>query len=144
MFSKIAGAVGAGLIALGGVVLATAPAAAAETNPHCRDSVQIGSTGYITVNGVTAASVKQYKGCGQNYGYVYVWDGFRSSHSKYEICAAIRVTGDAREGVQCSDPRKNTQEIWSLGARTLGDCTRGDGTLSFGNTAVSGRSSERC
>lgn len=144
MFSKIAGVVGAGLIALGGVVMTAAPATAAETNPHCRDSVQIGTTGYITVNGVTAASVKQYKGCNQNYGYVYVWDGFRASHSKYEICAAVRVTGEARQGVQCSDPRTNTREKWSLGTSTLNDCTRGDGTLSFGSTAVSGRSSERC
>jgi hypothetical protein len=144
MLSKIAGVAGAGLIALGGVVMTAMPATAAETNPYCRDSVQIGSTGYITVNGQTAASVKQYKGCGQNYGYVYVWDGFRSSHSKYEICAAVRVSGEARQGVQCSDARTNTQEKWSLGTRTLDDCTRADGTLSFGSTEVSGRSSERC
>lgn len=144
MFSKIAGVVGAGLLAFGGVAMTAAPATAAEVNPHCARSVQIGSTGYITVNGVTAASVKQYAGCNQNYGYVYVWDSFRASHPKYEICAAVRVTGEARQGVQCSDPRTNTREKWSLGTRTVDKCTRADGTLSFGSTEVSGRSSERC
>ena len=143
MFSKIGSVVGAGLLALGGLAMTAAPASA-ETNPHCAGSVQIGSTGYITVNGVTAASVKQFKGCNQNYGYVYVWDSFRASHSKYEICASVRVTGEARQGVQCSDPRTNTREKWSLGTSTLSECTRGDGTLSFGSTEVSGRSSERC
>jgi hypothetical protein len=144
MLSKTTGVIGAALIALGGVVMTAAPAGAAETNPHCRDSVQIGSTGYITVNGQTAASVKQFKGCNQNYGYVYVWDGFRNSHSRYEICAAVRVTGEARQGVQCSDARTNAREKWSLGTPTMGECTRADGTLSFGSVEVSGRSSERC
>lgn len=143
MFSKIASVVGAGLLAVGGMVLTAAPAGA-ETNPHCARSTQIGSTAYITWNGQTAASVKQYVGCGQNFGYVYVWEGFRSTHRSYEICAAIRVNGDAREGTQCSDPRKAQAEIWSLGTNTVNKCTRADGNLSIGGTERSARTSERC
>ena len=42
------------------------------------DSVQIGATAYVTVGGQTAASVKQYKGCGKNYAYTYVWQQYRA------------------------------------------------------------------
>lgn len=68
------------------------PADAAETNPHCGNSVQIGATAYVTVGGQTAASVKQYKGCGKNYAYTYVWQQYRVSHGSYQVCTSI-VTG---------------------------------------------------
>ncbi|MEU4335430.1 hypothetical protein AB0F59_12430 [Micromonospora lupini] len=64
--------------------LAFAGPAHAETNPRCADSVQIGATAYVTVGGQTAASVTQYKGCGRNYAYTYVWQRYRASHGSYQ------------------------------------------------------------
>ncbi|MEV4720947.1 hypothetical protein AB0J94_27430 [Micromonospora noduli] len=97
----------------------------AETNPRCVDSVQIGATAYVTVGGQTAASVKQYKGCGKNYAYTYVWQQYRASHGSYQVCTSI-VTGSTLRDLQCS----SGPEVWSLGANTLSVCTRALGGIS--------------
>ena len=105
--------------------LAFAGPAQAETNPHCGSSVQIGATAYITVGGQTAASVKQYKGCGKNYAYTYVWQQYRASHGSFQVCTSI-VTGNTLRDLQCS----GGPDVWSSGANTLAECTRALGGIS--------------
>ncbi|RGC68522.1 hypothetical protein C5N14_13460 [Micromonospora sp. MW-13] len=75
--------------------LAFAGPAHAETNPHCGSSVQIGATAYITVGGQTAASVKQYKGCGKNYAYTYVWQRHRADRGVVQVGAYLVNQGRA-------------------------------------------------
>ncbi len=118
-------------IALSAASLAvTADPAYAESPPGCSSTVQIGSTAYLTVGGQTFASIKQFKGCGKNWGYVYIWAGFRSSHTKWSDCAAVSVTnssGTGRHdltGVVCSS---NKVETWSTGTNTLTKCTEASG-----------------
>ncbi|MFG1867648.1 hypothetical protein [Micromonospora arborensis] len=111
-------------LALPAVVAVSGPAYA-ETNPRCAGSVQIGATAYVTVGGQTAASVKQYKGCGKNYAYTYVWQQYRSSHGSYQVCTSI-VTGSTLRDLQCS----SGPEVWSSGANTLSECTRALGGIS--------------
>jgi hypothetical protein len=122
-----------GAVAAMGVMVAaalTASPAYAESPPGCASTVQIGSTAYLTVGGETFASVKQFKGCGKNWGYVYVWAGFRADHRSWSDCAAVSVT-DATghgqhdlHGVVCSS---NKVETWSTGTNTLADCTEASG-----------------
>ena len=102
----------------------------AESPPSCSSTVQIGSTAYLTVSGQTFASIKQFKGCGKNWGYVFVWAGYRSSHSSWSVCAAVSTvnasgTGEHDlQGLQCSTKKVET---WSLGTNTLADCTEASG-----------------
>ncbi|MEU7841502.1 hypothetical protein AB0B39_11050 [Micromonospora sp. NPDC049114] len=105
--------------------MAFAGPAHAETNPRCASSVQIGATAYVTVGGQTAASVKQYKGCGKNYAYTYVWQQYRATHGSYQVCTSI-VTGSTLRDLQCS----SGPDVWSLGANTLTVCTRALGGIS--------------
>jgi hypothetical protein len=110
--------------------LAYATAANAETNPNCASVTQIGSTAHIVINGATFASVKQFKGCNKNWGYVYVWQSWRDSHSNWDMCAAIAIIEGSPPydlvGLYCSyDTRKSEQ--WSFGTNTLSVCTRAVG-----------------
>lgn len=116
--------------------LALSGPAYAETNPHCEDSVQIGATAYVTVGGQTAASVKQYKGCGKNYAYTYVWQQYRATHGSYQVCTSI-VTGRTLRDLQCSSGK----DVWSLGADTLAECTRALGGIS---DVAQNKTEERC
>jgi hypothetical protein len=104
----------------------SAPGQAAEVNPRCADSEQIGATAYIVVGGKTAASVKRYKGCGKNYAYTYVWQQYRDTHGSYEVCTSIVTRDNTLRDLQCS----NSKEVWSLGANTLSVCTRATGSIS--------------
>ncbi len=110
--------------------LAFASPASAEAAPGCSSTIQIGSTAYLTVSGQTFASIKQFKGCGKNWGYVYVWEGFRDSHSSWSDCAAVSVTNSSGTGehdltgLVCSH---NKVETWSTGTNTLSDCTEASG-----------------
>jgi hypothetical protein len=111
----------------------------AESAPGCPGTVQIGSTAHINSGGQTFASVKQFKGCGKNWAYLYVWAGYRSSHSSWRACVAIGDNNtNALEGTQC---RTKTKEIWSLSANTLAHCTQAVGWIPGGPSA---KSSERC
>ncbi|MDH6130937.1 hypothetical protein P3T37_000304 [Kitasatospora sp. MAA4] len=124
-FAKIAA-----VAALAAPMLLAIPATAnASTPTGCSSVTQIGSTAYLNVGGQTMASVKQFKGCGKNYSYLYVWDGYRSSHSSWDVCAAI-VTGG---GHDVQDPMcgHNSVEVWSQGAATLSQCTQ---ALGFNGT----------
>jgi hypothetical protein len=117
---------------LGTVVLGVAggTSAYAESPPSCSSTVQIGSTAYLTVGGQTFASIKQFKGCGKNWGYVYVWAGYRSSHRSWSDCASVSVTNSSGvgehdlEGLVCSS---NKVETWSTGTNTLSSCTEASG-----------------
>ncbi|NJC70716.1 hypothetical protein HC031_13470 [Planosporangium thailandense] len=99
-------------------------AAPAESAPGCPGAVQIGSTAYVKVGGQTAASVKQFKGCGKNYGYTYVWQSYRSTHGGWTVCAAIANRNDMTlNGLRCG----GGSEVWSSGTNTLSACTRAVG-----------------
>ncbi|WP_204077857.1 hypothetical protein [Planotetraspora phitsanulokensis] len=137
----------AGRFAKGAIVaLLCAPAVAgisgtahAESAPGCAGTTQIGSTAYITSGGTTFASVKQFVGCGKNWAYLYVWEGYRSTHSTWDACVAVGTTGDhALNGTQC---RTHTTEIWSLPTNTVSVCTQAVGWIPDGASA---KTSERC
>lgn len=120
-------------------VVGIAGAAHAETPPSCSSTTQIGSTAHITSGGQTFASVKQFKGCGKNWAYVYVWSAYRSSHSSWDACAAVGDNSTkSLEGTQC---RTKTTAVWSLGTDTLADCTQAIGWIPDGASA---KTSERC
>lgn len=124
--------------ALAAVVLASAATTAvaapayAETNPNCGSVTQIGTTAHIVIGGATFASVKQFKGCSKNWGYVFVWQSWRDSHSNWDMCAAIGIIEGSPPydlvGLNCSyDTRKSEQ--WSFGTNTLSVCTRAVGAF---------------
>jgi hypothetical protein len=102
----------------------------AEAPPSCSSTTQIGSTAYLTVSGQTFASVKQFKGCGKNWGYVYVWEGYRDTHSSWSVCAAVSTVAASGvgehdlQGLQCTTKKTET---WSLGTNTLSQCTEASG-----------------
>ncbi|MER5788917.1 hypothetical protein [Streptomyces sp. NPDC001980] len=134
-------------------VVGTTGTASAATGPNCSDAYQIGSTGYITVDGATAASVKQYysPSCNRNYGYVFVWQSFRSAHSHWFASAGVSTTSDSVNHASQGD--SDVTEIWSGAAATVGSCTTGygfldvtnaDGTSSSGNHQGTGQSSKVC
>ncbi|MEV6239880.1 hypothetical protein [Lentzea sp. NPDC051838] len=130
MFSKIAGVVGASVLALGGM-LAIASPASAETNPHCSRVTQIGSTAYIKSGGTNIASVKQFKGCNKNWSYTYVWEGFRNSHKNVNWWACSGVTNGTLVDYMCGG--NHQAEVWSTGANTISDCTKAYGQLEWGS-----------
>ncbi len=112
------------------LLIAVPGTAEASTPTSCSSVTQIGSTAYLNVGGETMASVKQYKGCGKNYSYLYVWQGYRSAHSSWDVCAAIVTTN----GHDVQDPMcgHNTVELWSTGANTLTQCTQALGWTGLG------------
>ncbi|MGY1503541.1 hypothetical protein ACW4TU_44440 [Streptomyces sp. QTS52] len=114
----------------------------------CEDAYQIGSTGYITRAGKTVASVKQFysPSCGQNYGYVWIWQSFRDAVGDYDVTSAVYSA--SRDEVLGKRSWTNTtaQEFWSSGTSTVNECTAGSGTVrAAGDPApVGGYSSTRC
>jgi hypothetical protein len=97
----------------------------AESNPSCGSVTQIGDTGYIKSGGQTFASVKQFKGCGKNWGYVYVWESWRQSHRRWDMCVLVRVGRSSPydyQGERCS-LNTGSAELWSGGTGTLDECT---------------------
>jgi hypothetical protein len=113
------------LATAGAAVAAPAMAVApAEAAPGCPSAVQIGSTAYVEVGGQTAASVKQFKGCGHNYGYTYVWQSYRSTHRGWTVCAGVVNRNDVTiNGLRCG----GGSQVWSSGTNTLSVCTRAIG-----------------
>jgi hypothetical protein len=106
------------------VLVGAAGTAQASTPSGCSSVTQIGSTAYVTVGGQTMSSVKQYKGCNKNYAYLFVWAGYRSSHSSWNTCTSIVTNGGhTLEDESCGSSR-NPVEIWSFGASTLSQCTQ--------------------
>ncbi|GII52556.1 hypothetical protein Pth03_09450 [Planotetraspora thailandica] len=151
MKRNLAKAAAAGALALP-MLAGLGGTAHAETNPACSSGVtQIGSTAYITSGGQTFASVKQFKGCNKNYAYLYVWEGYRSTHSSWHACVSIATTtssgaGNTIQDVRCNDGKFT--ELWSSGANTLADCTVAVGWVGYGPIPFSGepigRTSVRC
>ncbi|MFC0432104.1 hypothetical protein [Kutzneria buriramensis] len=115
------------------VLIGAAGTAQASTPSGCSSVTQIGSTAYLTVGGQTMASVKQYKGCGKNYAYLYVWEGYRSTHSSWNACTSIVTNGGhTLEDESCGNSG-NPVEIWSFGASTLSQCTQALGWNGLGD-----------
>ncbi|USQ87876.1 hypothetical protein NFX46_31595 [Streptomyces phaeoluteigriseus] len=124
-----------------GTVISTSSPAAAESAPGCGLVTQIGSTAYVkTSTGQTAASVKQFKGCGKNYAYVYVWDSFRDTHGSWKISAAIQTSSETL-GTRSA---LNAGELWSGGTNTLTVCTQAVGAVVFGAESRSAATGSRC
>lgn len=128
--------------------LLPAPSAAAETNPDCPDVEQIGTTAHIEVDGATFASVKQFKGCDQNWGYLYVWESWRENHSQWSTCISVASGNEppyALEDLRCYYSTSRV-EMWSSGADTLNVCTHAVGSKvnSSGTTQASARTNIRC
>ncbi|GAB2836871.1 hypothetical protein [Lentzea nigeriaca] len=96
----------------------------AESAPGCARVTQIGRTAYIDEGGGPVASVKQFKGCGKNWAYVYVWDWYHNKGDRYYVTAAI-LPG-SRGHVKGADRER---EVWSHGTDTLSICTQAQGHL---------------
>jgi hypothetical protein len=136
----------AAVLAAAAIALTFTGSAHAETNPSCSSGVtQIGSTGYMKAGSQTVASVKQFKGCGKNWAYVYVWSSWRADHRNYRIRAGIS-TRTSESTVDTSGNDNGAQELWSNGANTLSACTIANGSVSSFDFSFSysGRSDERC
>jgi hypothetical protein len=115
----------AGAAAAAPLTIPATGVAPAEAAPGCPGAVQIGHTAYVKVHGQTAASVKQFKGCGHNYGYTYVWQSYRSTHRGWNVCAAVVNRNDMTiNGLRCG---VGVSEVWSSGTDTLSVCTRAIG-----------------
>jgi hypothetical protein len=116
----------------------------AETNPNCGSVSQIGTTAHIVIGGATFGSVKQFKGCNKNWGYVFVWESWRNSHSNWDMCAAIGIIEGSPPyslaGLNCSYNTRKAEQ-WSYGTNTLTVCTRAVGSFPDRATA---QTSVRC
>ncbi|GGU14652.1 hypothetical protein [Lentzea flava] len=117
----------------------------AESAPGCGPVTQIGKTAYIGGDSRNAkASVKQFKGCGKNWAYVYVWDSFASQVGDFQITVAMRVSGLVKG--QKTYPR-NKQEGWSEGTDSLTQCTSALGALKdfvISDTWLTAETDQRC
>lgn len=98
----------------------------AESAPGCGPVTQIGKTAYINGDSSNAwASVKQFKGCGKNWSYVYVWDSYASRAGDFQVSTWVETT--VSNG-HVKAPR-NQQAVWSKGTDTLSVCTRAAGAM---------------
>ncbi len=114
----------------------------AEPAPGCAGTVQIGSTGYVKKNGTTIASVKQFKGCGKNWAYTYVWDSHAARPGTFHSSATMVVNGDRDYGSNVNGTNK--QDVWSKGTDTLTECTRAYGEVWGDGGVYWGQTDERC
>lgn len=135
------------ILAAGAVVAAalstTAGTAQAESNPSCGSVTQIGATAYVKNGSTTVASVKQFKGCGKNYSYVYVWDQWISSHGRdFTLRTHIQTPPNLTHGYKTG--ARGQRELWSGGADTLDQCTRAHGEVDGSSYFLSAKTSERC
>jgi len=119
--------------------------AQAEQAPGCSSTVQIGSTAYGQYQGQDAISVKQFKGCGQNWSYVYVWQSFRDKHIAYRAHADIYVQFDGGMSWGDVDRGGSPVELWSQGTNTLDTCTAASGYIQWDNDkTVAAKTGWRC
>ena len=108
--------------------------AQAESAPGCSGTVQIGSTAYVDQDGQHIASVKQFKGCGKNWAYVYAWQSFVDSGKRYFLRTAIGAFGSAGQQepdryLGSTTGRTGQRELWSTGTDTLTTCTAAFGAV---------------
>jgi hypothetical protein len=125
------------------IALTFTGAAHAETNPRCGSVTQIGATKYLKSGSDTVASVKQFKGCGKNWGYIYVWDSWKAKHPGFDASVAI-ITRDSDGEIDTGSGARGQQEVWSRGANTLQYCTRAYGHVFVGSSRYDGMTEERC
>ncbi|HTI21503.1 MAG TPA: hypothetical protein VL652_10950 [Kutzneria sp.] len=119
--------------------------AQAEQAPGCSSTVQIGATAYGQYQGQDAISVKQFKGCGQNWSYVYVWQSFRDKHIAYRAHADIYVQFDGGMSWGDVDRGGSPVELWSQGTNTLDTCTAASGYIQWDNDkTVAAKTGWRC
>ncbi len=131
------------LVVVAAVAGVLAPGVAhAETPPGCASARQIGSTAYVKIGGRTAASVKQFAGCGKNWGYVFVWADWAASHDLFHVVAAVATDDDAEHGRVAG--RVEQREVWSDAASTINRCTRALGAVKLGEDGWSAYSTRRC
>lgn len=115
----------------------------AETVPGCASAQQIGSTAYVKfADGSTAASVKQFAGCGKNWGYVFVWADWASRHDLFHVTAAVTTDDGVDHGKVTGS--LDQREVWSKGVATLDKCTRAMGRVALGEDGWGAYSSRRC
>jgi len=135
--------IGAAVLAAAAIAMTFTGSAQAETNPSCSSGVtQMGATKYIKSGSATIASVKQFKGCGKNWGYIYVWDSWRANHTRYSIFAGVQVRG--AEFPSGYNRAENKQELWSYGTDTLTKCTKGYGSIQAESYGGGVETEERC
>ncbi|NKE62832.1 hypothetical protein FXN61_41365 [Lentzea sp. PSKA42] len=135
--------IGAAVLAAAAIAMTFTGTAQAETNPSCSSGVtQIGATKYLKSGSTTIASVKQFKGCNKNWGYVYVWDSWRANHREYTIYAGVQVRG--AEFPSGYNSARNKQEVWSYGTDTLTKCTKGYGSIVAASYSDGVETEERC
>ena len=115
----------------------------AETPPGCATAKQIGSTAYVKFGGETAASVKQFAGCGKNWGYVFVWESWAAKHDLFHVTVAVNTTSDHKDHGKVLG-RLDQREVWSKATATIDRCTRALGVVSLGEDGWSAYSSEVC
>lgn len=119
--------IGAGALLLG--LVTAGQANAAEHPPGCERVTQIGKTAHVGDHGQTWASVKQFKGCGKNWAYVYTWTETHNAGAPYTpelVLIEQYVSKDAPHPygrVGLKEGKKRQKELWSYGTNTLRDCT---------------------
>ena len=120
--------------------------AQAESAPNCSSTVQIGSTAYVKFQGQTVASVKQFKGCNKNWGYIYVWESFRQRGLAWYLLAAVDVNPGPSNYYQGTTTNVDSvTELWSTGTDTLSKCTVGYGLIEVvGYDHYSAMTDQRC
>ncbi|MBO8198741.1 hypothetical protein ACFW4X_07035 [Streptomyces smyrnaeus] len=113
----------------------------------CSDAYQIGSTGYIKRKGYTIASVKQFYSprCHRNYGYLYVWKGFRQHHKKYATNVGV-YDFHAKKLLGLRVWRNTSAaSFWSYPTNTVHHCTAARGAVTVpGEHKHYAYSSKRC
>ncbi|WP_156213894.1 hypothetical protein [Lentzea aerocolonigenes] len=115
----------------------------AETPPGCSSAQQIGATAYVKfADNTTAASVKQFAGCGKNWGYVFVWADFASRYDQFHVTTAVATDDNVNHGKVIG--RLDQREVWSKPADTVNRCTRAVGVVSLGEDGWSTYTSKRC
>ncbi|WP_439664176.1 hypothetical protein ACSHWB_23645 [Lentzea sp. HUAS TT2] len=128
----------------------TSGQAHAESAPGCGPVTQIGSTAYIGSGGQKWASVKQFKGCGKNWAYIYTWDSVHNAGAPYTpLFVIIAKWGNewsrepyGHEGRKAGGYRQ--QELWSYGTNTLDTCTNAFAEWSSGAATYRAETSIRC
>ncbi|GAB2830011.1 hypothetical protein [Lentzea nigeriaca] len=123
-------------------VLGLTSTAQAERAPGCSSTVQIGSTGHVKKGSTIIASVKQFKGCGKNWGYTYVWDSWASKPGNFSSSAEIVVNGT--RDLNSTVNGTNDQDVWSKGTKTLDKCTRAYGEVWGDGNVYWAQTDERC
>ncbi|MDT7788512.1 MAG: hypothetical protein QOF58_6931 [Pseudonocardiales bacterium] len=117
--------------------------AQAESNQYCGSVTQIGSTAYVKNYDTTVASVKQFKGCGKNFSYIYVWDQWIASHGRDFTLRTHIATRDNNSHGYTTGAR-GQRELWGGPADTLDDCTRAHGEVDGSSYFLFAKTSERC